>query len=100
LAYGQPMGENLPMVSWAVRCRAHRRKTGLPCGNWAIRGGFVCTHHGGSAQQVRAAADRRWQAFLIEQGLAREAREDISAVLTGLGKVARQRIAELRMEGY
>jgi hypothetical protein len=88
------------MVTWAVKCRAHRRKTGLPCRNWAIRGGFVCTHHGGSAGQVRAAADRRWQAFLVEQGLARQARSDIDAVLIGLGKVARNRLAQLRLEGY
>lgn len=35
-----------------------RRK---PCENRPIRGGFVCRVHGGTAKQVRAAADRRMQ---------------------------------------
>jgi len=92
------MGEQ--QLRWSVKCRAHRRKNRLPCRQYAIRGGFVCHWHGGAAPQVRAAAQRRWEAYLVEQGLAREARSDINALLLGLGKVARQRIAELRLEGY
>jgi hypothetical protein len=92
------MGET--HLRWAIQCRAHRRKTGQRCRAYAIRGGWVCTAHGGRAPQVRRAADRRWEAYLVDQGLARQAPRDISALLTGLGKVARQRLAELRMEGY
>lgn len=49
-----------------VRCGGvvHRR----PCRKPPIVGGTVCDHHGGSAPQVRAAADRR----LIEQGATKE----------------------------
>jgi hypothetical protein len=32
------------------------KNDGLPCKRWAIRGGTVCTSHGGAARQVRAAA--------------------------------------------
>lgn len=42
----------------AVRCQAHT-SAGKPCKRWAIVGGFVCPTHGGSAPQVRAAANRR-----------------------------------------
>ena len=42
----------------ARRCRAHR-SNGEPCGNYAIRGGYVCVAHGGSAWHVRDKANRR-----------------------------------------
>jgi hypothetical protein len=42
----------------AIRCRAHNR-LGEPCAAFAIRGARVCVAHGGSAPQVKAAADRR-----------------------------------------
>jgi len=46
---------------WGERCTAHRTD-GTPCGAWAIRGGYVCRMHGGSAPQVKAAARRRlWE---------------------------------------
>ena len=40
-----------------ARCWA-RRKDGQPCGAPAIPGGTVCRRHGGSAPQVRLAAER------------------------------------------
>ena len=43
----------------AVRCVAHRKSDGRPCGSFAVHGGVVCTKHGGSAPQVRRAADAR-----------------------------------------
>lgn len=46
----------------AVRCQAHT-SSGAPCKKWAIQGGFVCNTHGGSAPQVRAAANRRLMAL-------------------------------------
>lgn len=40
------------------RCIAHR-KNGERCKAYAIRGGTVCTKHGGSAPQVKARARQR-----------------------------------------
>ena len=40
-------------------CTGHRSSDGGPCRKMPIRGGKVCEVHGGSASQVRAAADRR-----------------------------------------
>lgn len=42
----------------ARRCTAHK-KTGQRCRRWAIRGGTVCTHHGGNTPAVKAKARRR-----------------------------------------
>ncbi len=42
----------------ARRCTAHK-KTGEQCRRWAIRGGTVCTHHGGNTPAVKAKARRR-----------------------------------------
>ncbi len=41
------------------RCIAHRRDGG-PCRQHPVRGSDVCDMHGGSAPQVKAAADRGW----------------------------------------
>lgn len=41
-----------------LRCRGTNRAGG-PCGRPPIKGGTVCTSHGGGAGQVRAAAARR-----------------------------------------
>lgn len=49
------------------RCRAHR-SNGEPCKRPPIRGGTVCSSHGGRAPAVRAAAGRR----LAEQEATRE----------------------------
>lgn len=40
------------------KCTGHNAR-GLPCGNKPIRGGSVCSTHGGSAPQVRAKAEER-----------------------------------------
>ncbi len=42
----------------ARRCTAHK-KNGEQCRRWAIRGGTVCTHHGGRAPAVIARARQR-----------------------------------------
>lgn len=47
-----------------ARCTAHSSRTGKPCRAPAIRGGTVCTGHGGRAPQVKAAAARRLQKML------------------------------------
>jgi hypothetical protein len=49
---------SLDRPEWKVPCKA-TRKNGDPCKKWAIRGGEVCEMHGGSAPQVREAAERR-----------------------------------------
>lgn len=41
-----------------TKCTGHNAR-GLPCGNRPIRGGRVCSTHGGSAPQVKAAAEQR-----------------------------------------
>jgi hypothetical protein len=41
-----------------MKCSAHRQD-GHPCKALAIKGGTVCRVHGGSAPQVRQAANRR-----------------------------------------
>ncbi|WP_300611060.1 hypothetical protein [Trebonia sp.] len=45
-------------IRWAVKCRAHRRDGEL-CRRWAIRGGFVCSKHGGASPQARRKARER-----------------------------------------
>lgn len=48
------------------RCTAHS-KSGRQCSKWAIKGSTVCNTHGGSAPQVKAAAQRRETARVEEQ---------------------------------
>jgi HEAT repeat protein len=45
------------------KCRA-KRSNGEPCKRWAIVGGSVCMTHGGSAPQVRKAAEERLRALI------------------------------------
>lgn len=57
------LSDDSPIDGWdrgnpERRCTAHK-KTGERCKRWAIRGGTVCTHHGGSSGPVRARARRR-----------------------------------------
>lgn len=52
----------------AVRCQAHRRRDGAPCGRWEIRGARVCPAHRGNARQTRrAAAERVWHAEVMSR---------------------------------
>lgn len=61
------------------------------CPMWAIKGGFVCFHHGGSTPQVIAAAKYRLQTRKIEafssSVLAQEGIETIEDPLTELSKL-------------
>ena len=63
-------GSGLSNIWWACAaarradCTA-RRQDGKPCGSYAVRGGTVCRRHGGSAPQVRAAANRRLAAMAL-----------------------------------
>lgn len=79
------------MRRWAKRCTAHR-SNGQPCGNYAIRGGYVCMAHGGAAPQVRAAADRRfaeWKARIyVDREVRRRAQERARARVDETREVA------------
>jgi hypothetical protein len=62
------IGEASPTPQDPRKCTAHT--SGLhgekrPCRNWAIKGGRVCKFHGGSAPQVKKAAQRRLDALLM-----------------------------------
>ena len=50
---------DLQRFSPGVRCSARSVRTGEQCKRWASRGAQVCTTHGGSAPQVKAAARKR-----------------------------------------
>lgn len=52
----------------SIRCHAHSKRTGEPCGNWAMQGQEVCRMHGGST-----GASRRKAAARIEASLDRAA---------------------------
>lgn len=44
--------------AWGHKC-GYQRPNGTWCGNWAIRGGYCCTRHGGQLPVVRASAKAR-----------------------------------------
>lgn len=52
------------------RCTARSSRTGEQCKAWAIRGGTVCSVHGGRAPQVRRAAARRLAAAEAAKSIA------------------------------
>lgn len=72
----------------ATRCVAHSTQTGLPCKNWAIRGGTVCRKHGGSVGRVKAKAAER-----VRDALAMAI--DPERVLREVGRLAFSDIREL-----
>jgi hypothetical protein len=47
-----------------TRCIADNKNGTGRCRRWAIKGGSVCWHHGGSAPQVRQAAARRLESAI------------------------------------
>ena len=64
------------MIAQAAQLREGERictaikKSGVRCKRYAIKGGFVCTTHGGGAPQVRAKANKRLLA-MVEPALIR-----------------------------
>lgn len=87
---------------WAVRCRAHSSRTGLPCRAWAIRGGYHCWSHSGATIQVRAAAQRRLLEAKTEAKLVRTFGRPLNTVerswVTGDSTELRREIRDLVRE--
>lgn len=84
-------------------CDGHNA-LGKPCGNKAIRGGFVCSQrHGGAAPQVRRAANQRLEYIAAEGDVARLLREvDVPGgihPLDGLLEVVRHTGQMMRLLG-
>lgn len=52
------------------KCTATAKTTKRRCTNWPIKGGRVCRMHGGSAGQVRRAAERREVTRAVEADAA------------------------------
>lgn len=88
-----------------ARCTGHSSQTGGPCKAWAIKGGTVCTAHGGRAPQTKKKAAERVAEHEAElavalYGLPREV-DPHTALLEELWRTAghvawlRQRVAEL-----
>lgn len=57
----------------ARRCRANRKHGRGPCRRAAINGGTVCPKHGGSAPQVKRAAQERLADLIDPDRILREA---------------------------
>lgn len=70
VTYEPPADERTYELPLPGRCRA-KTQAGRPCRAWPIQGGTVCNKHGGSAPQVRAAADRRIETEKINIEAAR-----------------------------
>jgi hypothetical protein len=53
----------------ARRCRARSKRTGLPCGAFAVVGAVVCRMHGAAASRVRVAAAQRLERLALERAM-------------------------------
>lgn len=82
---GNVVGRPCIQCGGVVRARA--------CRDAPIKGGPVCSHHGGSAPQVRAAADRQ----LVEEGATKELGKvkvrPIGDPVVAIGELAAEAIA-------
>lgn len=77
----------------AEKCTGHSKQTGLPCGQYAIRGATVCYYHGGKAKQVRAKAAERLVEAEMRDALARLNVAPIDDPLTEMSRLAGQVVA-------
>lgn len=75
------------------RCTAQRSKGRGPCEAWAIRGGKVCSAHGGRAPQVIAAAAERQLDAKVRTALARLDTDAVTDPLRELMHLAGQIVA-------
>lgn len=82
----------LPPAEGKRRCKAKAKHSGKQCRRYAIAGGTVCPNHGGSAPQVKAAAQRRLAAEKLEAdstaALAWLGEQSVTDPLDELGRLA------------
>ena len=79
----------------ARRCTAKSKRSGRRCQQWAIRGGTVCSMHGGQAPQVKRKAEERIREYVADmvdpdrvlQEAARLAFSDIREAFDEKGKL-------------
>jgi hypothetical protein len=74
------------------KCKAKRKRTKEPCGNYPLPGMDVCRMHGGSAPQAKEAAARRLATQAIQQSaeatISHMGLEPVEDPLAELGKLA------------
>lgn len=52
---------------YAIRCSATAKRTGKPCGNYAMTGGRACRVHGGATKQAKRVAAQRIEALRLHR---------------------------------
>lgn len=55
-----------------MKCTAVSRRTGRPCGSYAVKGAVVCRKHGGSAPQIKKAAKLNYARYIVQEKVRRE----------------------------
>lgn len=55
-----------------MKCTAVSRRTGKPCGSYAVKGTVVCRKHGGSAPQIKKAAKLNYARYIVQEKVRRE----------------------------
>lgn len=55
-----------------MKCTAVSRRTGKPCGSYAVKGTVVCRKHGGSAPQIKKAAKLNYARYIVKEKVRRE----------------------------
>lgn len=55
-----------------MKCTAVSRRTGKPCGSYAVKGTVVCRKHGGSAPQIKKAAKLNYARYMVQEKVRRE----------------------------
>lgn len=55
-----------------MKCTAVSRRTGKPCGSYAVKGTVVCRKHGGSAPQIKKAAKLNYARYVVQEKVRRE----------------------------
>lgn len=55
-----------------LKCTAVSRRTGKPCGSYAVKGTVVCRKHGGSAPQIKKSAKLNYARYIVKEKVRRE----------------------------
>ena len=55
-----------------MKCTAVSRRTGKPCGSYAVKGAVVCRKHGGSAPQIKKAAKLNYARYVVQEKVRKE----------------------------